>query len=331
MGLFNKHSHTTELQAANQQLQDQAQALQQRLDTLTENLQNSQLRYDQASVHVHDLLEQMHQLEEQRRQLSAWHFFEQDEGQHDYVYELRLRDGKYYVGSTSRLRSRIQSHFLGENENGFKCAYWTSAHHPLEVIGLTEFPSDVARSDLEMAENQATLKLMKRYGYQTVRGGHFTAVQEADLVKFLKQPANQQKYGYTPQEVGIPATPTAAPKQPVKQPQTDYLLKYLPKKRQSAILDAPADAIIAITMSHENDYLLFHRQRRSLNYAFKKLATGTFNVAADPQSCRRFDTVQEAIILTDCANSQEAEDKLDQRQKQLELNQHAVFREDYGK
>lgn len=131
--------------------------------------------------------------------------------------------------------------------------------------------------------------------------------------------------------VVVDNVPPTTPKQPAKQPQTDYLLKYLPKKCQSAILDAPADAIIAITISHDNDYLLFHRQRRSLNYAFKKLATGTFNVATDTQPCRRFDTVQEAIILTDCANSQEAEDKLDQRQKQLELNQHAVFREDYGK
>lgn len=326
MGLFGNHTDTTELRTANQQLQQQTQALQQRLDTLSEHLQNAQARYDQASVRIQDLLTKIQQLNEQKRQLSTWHFFEKDEGHHNYVYQLRLRDGKYYVGSTSHLRSRIQAHFLGENEDGFKCAYWTTDHHPLEVIDLTEF-TDITRPDLEAVETQATLKLMKRYGYQTVRGGKFTAIQEGQLVKTLNNPANQHKFGYQPQEVGISATkPVIA-----THSQTDYLSKYLPQQRRAVILAAPANAIIAITVSDNNNYLLFHRLRKSLNFAFKKLSTGKFTVARDDQSSKRFAKVQEAVILTDCTNSQEAKAYLDQRQKQLATNHHTIFREDYTK
>lgn len=322
MGLFGNHSNTTELRTENQQLR-------QRIDTLTENLQAARARYDQASVHIQKLFDDDQRLIEQNHQLSAWNFFEKDEDPHCYVYELRLADNCYYVGSTSRLRRRLQEHFMGENENGFKCAYWTTAHHPLKVIGLTEFPSDIERPKLEKAETQATLRLMRQYGYQAVRGGAFTATKASQLKYFLSLPDNQHKFGYTAQEVGI--TPTTTPSTDTPTSSVDYLIKYLPKQRQSAIMNAPADAIIAITISQNNNYLLFHRLRKSLNFAFKRLATDNFNITPSLDSGHPFTTVQEAVILTDCANSHDAEAYLDCRQKELEKNKHVVFRESYSK
>lgn len=75
------------------------------------------------------------------------------------VYILRLEEGKYYIGKTINLDSRLAAHFGG---NG---AVWTKKYRPLELV--EKMPGD------EVIENNYTLQYMKKYGIDNVRGGTF--------------------------------------------------------------------------------------------------------------------------------------------------------------
>lgn len=75
-----------------------------------------------------------------------------------YLYVLKLENGCYYVGKSSNVNSRLNSHYSG---NG---SYWTKIHppiegNPLELIEYTPY-SELAK----------TLEYMDRYGIDSVRG-----------------------------------------------------------------------------------------------------------------------------------------------------------------
>lgn len=76
------------------------------------------------------------------------------------IYVLKLEQDKYYVGNTERpIQERIQEHFNGSGTE------WTRKYKPLEVL----FTKIGTIDD----ENKETLILMKKYGYQNVRGGNW--------------------------------------------------------------------------------------------------------------------------------------------------------------
>jgi predicted GIY-YIG superfamily endonuclease len=86
---------------------------------------------------------------------------------HYWLYTLRLEQGKYYIGRTSRAdpNMRIQEHF-----NGFYSAQWVKKYKPIEAVEII----NIGNIDAEEAERQElhrTLQYMKRYGLQNVRGG----------------------------------------------------------------------------------------------------------------------------------------------------------------
>lgn len=86
---------------------------------------------------------------------------------HFWLYVLVLSNGKYYVGKTSRKDpyDRIDEHF-----HSFYSAQWVKKNGFLDVkevidIGATtDYESDVQ-------EQNMTLKYMKKFGYNNVRGG----------------------------------------------------------------------------------------------------------------------------------------------------------------
>lgn len=89
------------------------------------------------------------------------------------VYVLELADQHYYVGRTAQsLMSRIRAH---ENGSG---ARWTQEHEPR---GLIEVHENVAGS----VERTVTLRLMKEYGWERVRGAGWTQVNRANPPKAL--------------------------------------------------------------------------------------------------------------------------------------------------
>ena len=83
------------------------------------------------------------------------------------VYILKLEDGCFYVGYTERLEHRLKTHRVGKS-----CPAWVKAHPYVEVIYVKK---DVDKT----YETYATIKMMKRYGWQVVRGAGWTRVELA--------------------------------------------------------------------------------------------------------------------------------------------------------
>jgi predicted GIY-YIG superfamily endonuclease len=76
------------------------------------------------------------------------------------IYVLRLFSNKYYIGKTDNPEKRINEHNCG---NG---SIWTQKYIPLKLILL------IPNCD-EHDEDKYTIKYMKKYGIDNVRGGSF--------------------------------------------------------------------------------------------------------------------------------------------------------------
>ena len=75
----------------------------------------------------------------------------------NYIYVLKLIEDRYYVGKTCNILRRIEEHFTG---NG---AIYTKKYKPLKVIEVEE---EKSIDD----ERIKTLSIMKKYGWEKVRG-----------------------------------------------------------------------------------------------------------------------------------------------------------------
>jgi predicted GIY-YIG superfamily endonuclease len=80
----------------------------------------------------------------------------------DYVYVLALEEGKYYVGTSEQLENRLLQHFDHEG------SLWTRRYKPVRVIEIIEGDKQV--------EEHKTLEIMKKYGWQNVRGSHWCKI-----------------------------------------------------------------------------------------------------------------------------------------------------------
>ena len=87
------------------------------------------------------------------------------------IYALKLENDKYYIGFTNQLERRINKHFNGKGSS-FTCAY-----KPLEVIETM--------SGGKIEERELTMKYMKKFGWENVRGAGWTAVKLEHKPKFL--------------------------------------------------------------------------------------------------------------------------------------------------
>jgi len=98
------------------------------------------------------------------------------------VYILELENGKYYVGSTTNRKRRIQEHI---KQRGSK---WTRAHKPIRV--LREYKRIPSKYVLGM-ESRITAECMLEFGVNNVRGSMFCGTREfhigdvASLTKFI--------------------------------------------------------------------------------------------------------------------------------------------------
>jgi predicted GIY-YIG superfamily endonuclease len=86
-----------------------------------------------------------------------------------WLYILKLEQGKYYVGVTSRSVSERVS----EHQHGFMGAKWTKRYKPIKIIdkrdlGVTTYDR------AEQYETRVTTRYMKKYGINNVRGGLLT-------------------------------------------------------------------------------------------------------------------------------------------------------------
>eukprot|EP00804_Cyclotella_cryptica_P020645 CCRYP_003467-RA/>CCRYP_003467-RA protein AED:0.32 eAED:0.32 QI:0/-1/0/1/-1/1/1/0/296 len=88
------------------------------------------------------------------------------------VYVLELENGKYYVGSTTNRKRRIQEHI---NRRGSK---WTREHKPIRV--LREYRRIPSKYILGM-ESRITAELMLEFGVNNVRGSMFCGTREFNM------------------------------------------------------------------------------------------------------------------------------------------------------
>jgi len=80
------------------------------------------------------------------------------------VYTLKLEGGKFYVGKSNDPISRIKAH---TRSRGSK---WTSLYKPVRVIEVIENCDN-------FDEDKYTIKYMKIYGIDNVRGGSFCKLE----------------------------------------------------------------------------------------------------------------------------------------------------------
>ena len=86
------------------------------------------------------------------------------------TYVLLLEGGNYYIGKSKDVENRINSHKNGDGSS------WTKLHKMDRVLEVLE--GDV--------EKETTLKYMKIYGKEKVRGHGWTQVDGKNLPRGLK-------------------------------------------------------------------------------------------------------------------------------------------------
>jgi hypothetical protein len=92
-----------------------------------------------------------------------------------HIYVLKLEQGKYYIGKTNDLNSRIQQHIDGDG-----CA-WTKKYKFIkvleEILDCTDYHEDMY-----------TKIYMDKYGIDNVRGGSYvTIILDESTIKHLTQ------------------------------------------------------------------------------------------------------------------------------------------------
>lgn len=94
-----------------------------------------------------------------------------------WLYVLKLEEGKWYVGITSQSpEKRMQEHV-----DGVRAAYWTQRYKPLELTASEDL-GVISKDDAEKRENKLVRNLMREYGYNNVRGGDLTSVEDYSVV-----------------------------------------------------------------------------------------------------------------------------------------------------
>jgi predicted GIY-YIG superfamily endonuclease len=90
-----------------------------------------------------------------------------EETKHYWLYALRLNEGKYYIGTTSK---KDPNHRIQEHMNGFYSAQWVRKYKPIEPVEIIDI-GNITKEQAELLEQHRTLQYMEKYGHQNVRGG----------------------------------------------------------------------------------------------------------------------------------------------------------------
>jgi len=88
----------------------------------------------------------------------------------EYIYALKLEEGKYYVGRSYDPDERYMQHKRGEG------AAWTKKYRPIKLL-------DTKVVTGEHDETNFTKDLMKKYGIDNVRGGAYVKVSLDEATK----------------------------------------------------------------------------------------------------------------------------------------------------
>lgn len=96
------------------------------------------------------------------------------------LYILRLEQGKYYVGITTKTPEKR----LWEHQNNIRAAYWTKLYRP-EAIIYQKLLGEISEDKAKRYENKMVRACFEKYGLNNVRGGNLT--NTADYVRRFKR------------------------------------------------------------------------------------------------------------------------------------------------
>ena len=98
-----------------------------------------------------------------------------------YIYILKLKQGKYYIGKTNKPSIRIGNHF---KMNG---SVWTKRYRPVKV-------EKIIKTEDHFDEDKWTLKYMDMKGVNNVRGGSFCQMKlSSDVESTISRMLNGSK------------------------------------------------------------------------------------------------------------------------------------------
>lgn len=91
----------------------------------------------------------------------------QDTNAKYYTYVLQLQDGKFYVGNTDNIYTRLLDHTLMTQSS----ALWVRHHGPVQGV------LEILRNSAALDEHYKTLQYMSMFGWENVRGSSYCKVQ----------------------------------------------------------------------------------------------------------------------------------------------------------
>ena len=90
-----------------------------------------------------------------------------------YIYVLKLKHNKYYIGKTTNPDFRLNNHFNSEG------SIWTKKYEPISICELRPNCTDKDESIL-------TQEYMKKYGIDNVRGGPWCSLDISEHKKTIE-------------------------------------------------------------------------------------------------------------------------------------------------
>jgi hypothetical protein len=94
------------------------------------------------------------------------------------LYALKLEHGEYYVDRALDVLWRYRAHIAGTGTQ------WTTAHRPMDLIETKRIDASL-KDEPDLGESNLTSEYMARYGWQNVRVGDFTILDDAIIEKKL--------------------------------------------------------------------------------------------------------------------------------------------------
>lgn len=93
-----------------------------------------------------------------------------------YTYVLQLQDGKFYVGNTDNIYTRLLDHTMMTPSSSL----WVKQHGPVQRV------LEVCRNSGKEDELYKTLQFMSLFGWENVRGSSYCRVQMFNPPEALK-------------------------------------------------------------------------------------------------------------------------------------------------
>ena len=92
----------------------------------------------------------------------------------EYIYILKLKNNKYYIGKTYNIDNRYEQHLNGTGSS------WTKKYKPVSIIKQI-------KSTSQFDEDKYVKEYMAKYGIENVRGGTYTSIELDDISLFQLQ------------------------------------------------------------------------------------------------------------------------------------------------